>query len=252
MDKLSKEGLFRLTYGLYVLTARSGGKDNGCIINVASQVTDNPLQIIVSVNKQNMTHDMIAESGQFNLSILTEQAPMKVFEHFGFQSGRDVDKFADVEWTERTKNGIRYIPQYTNAVLSCEVVSSEDLETQVLYVANVVEAKVLSSAPSCTYAYYHAHIKPKKNPAPEPKECWICRVCGFVYEGAEMPDDFVCPLCKHSKEEFEHVVPEVKVKQKGFVCKICGHFEPCDGELPEDYDCPICHHGREDFEPAEQ
>ena len=116
----------------------------------------------------------------------------------------------------------------------------------------MVEAKVLSSAPSCTYGYYHAHIKPKKNPAPEQKECWVCKVCGYTYEGAEMPDDYTCPLCKHGKEEFEYVVPEVKQKQKGYVCSICGHFEPCDGVLPEDYVCPLCHHGREDFTPAEQ
>ena len=119
-------------------------------------------------------------------------------------------------------------------------------------VANVVEASVLSNAPSATYSYYHAHIKPKKNPAPEQKECWVCKVCGYVYEGAEMPDDFTCPLCKHGKEDFEHVVPDLKPKQKGFVCKICGHFEPCDGELPEDYTCPLCKHPREDFERAEQ
>ena len=243
----------KFTYGVEVLTTRVDGKDYGCIINTAGQVAaGDPKKITISCIKKNNTCDMVKLAGKFNISILTEDAPYSLFQRFGFQSGRDVDKFADVEWTERTKNGIRYIPQYTNAVLSCEVVSSEDLETQVLYVANVVEAKVLSSAPSCTYAYYHAHIKPKKNPAPEPKECWICRVCGFVFEGAEMPEDFVCPLCKHGKEEFEHVIPEVKVKQKGYVCKICGHFEPCDGELPEDYDCPICHHGREDFEPAEQ
>ena len=132
------------------------------------------------------------------------------------------------------------------------MISVEDLDTSVLFVANVVEAKVLSKAPSCTYAYYHAHIKPKKNPAPEQKESWVCRVCGYVYEGADLPDDFVCPLCKHGKEDFEHVVPVTKKKQKGYVCTICGHFEPCDGELPADYTCPLCKHGRDDFEPAEQ
>ena len=163
-----------------------------------------------------------------------------------------MDKFADVPYDERMANGIRYIPTYTNAVLSCEVIDVKDLETQVLYIANVVEAKVLSKAPSCTYGYYHAHIKPKKNPAPEEKECWVCKVCGYVYEGADMPDDFTCPLCKHGKEDFEHIVPQVKPKVKGYVCKICGHFEPCEGELPADYTCPLCKHPREDFEPAEQ
>ena len=243
----------KFSYGVEVLTTRVDGKDYGCIINTAGQVASgDPKKITISCIKKNNTCDMVAKAGRFNLSILTEDAPYSLFQRFGFQSGRDVDKFADVDYDDRMANGIRYVPTYTNAVLSCEVIDVKDLETQTLYIANVVEARVLSNAPSCTYSYYHAHIKPKKNPAPEQKECWICRVCGYVYEGAEMPDDYTCPLCKHGKEEFEHVVPVEKQKQKGYVCKICGHFEPCEGELPENYDCPICHHGREDFEPAEQ
>ena len=243
----------KFSYGVEVLTTRVDGKDYGCIINTAGQVAaGDPKKITISCIKKNYTCDMVGKAGKFNISIITEDAPYALFQRFGFQSGRDVDKFADVSWTERTSNGIRYVPEYTNAVLSCEVIGVHDLDTQVLYIANVVEAKVLSKAPSCTYAYYHAHIKPKKNPAPEQKECWVCRVCGYVHEGAEMPDDFTCPLCKHGKEEFDHVVPDVKPKVKGYICAICGHFEPCDGELPDDYVCPICHHGKEDFEPAEQ
>ena len=243
----------KMSYGVEVLTTRVDGKDYGCIINTACQVASgDPKKLTISVIKKNNTCDMVARAGKFNISILTEDAPYSLFQHFGFQSGRDVDKFADVPYEDRMGNGIRYIPTYTNAVLSCEVIDVRDLETQVLYIANVVEAKVLSNAPSCTYGYYHAHIKPKKNPAPEQKECWVCRVCGYVYEGTEMPDDFVCPLCKHGKADFDHIVPEVKPKQKGYVCKICGHFEPCEGELPADYTCPLCKHPREDFEPAEQ
>ena len=131
------------------------------------------------------------------------------------------------------------------------VIEVMELGPSTLFVANVVEAKVLSSAPSATYSYYHAHIKPKKNPAPEQKECWVCKVCGYVYEGAELPDDFICPLCKHGKDDFEHIVPAQKQKQKGWVCTICGHFEPCEGELPPDYVCPLCKHGAADFEPIE-
>ena len=243
----------KMSYGVEVLTTRVDGKDYGCIINTACQVASgDPKKLTISVIKKNNTCDMVARAGKFNISILTEDAPYSLFQHFGFQSGRDVDKFADVPYEDRMGNGIRYIPTYTNAVLSCEVIDVRDLETQVLYIANVVEAKVLSKAPSCTYGYYHAHIKPKKNPAPEQKECWVCRVCGYVYEGTDMPDDFVCPLCKHGKADFDHIVPEVKPKQKGYVCKICGHFEPCEGELPADYTCPLCKHPREDFEPAEQ
>ena len=243
----------RFSYGVEVLTTRVDGKDYGCIINTAGQVAScDPKKITISVIKKNNTCDMVAKAGKFNISILTQDAPYKLFQRFGFQSGRDVDKFADVSYTERMSNGIRYIPEYTNAVLSCEVIDVKDVETQVLYIANVVEAKVLSSAPSCTYAYYHAHIKPKKNPAPERGEGYVCKVCGYFHEGSELPDDFVCPLCKHGKDDFEHVVPAVVKKQKGYICTICGHFEPCEGELPEDYVCPLCHHGREDFEPAEQ
>ncbi len=251
--EVDKKAFNKLSYGVQVLTTRADGRDYGCIINTACQVgSGDPKVVTVSVIKKNHTCDMIRQAGRFNVSILTEDAPYSLFQRFGFQSGRDMDKFADVAYTDRTANGLRYIPEYTNAVLSCEVVEVRELETQTLFLANVVEAKVLSSAPSCTYSYYHAHIKPKKNPAPEQKECWVCKVCGYVYEGAELPDDFVCPLCKHGKDDFEHVVPETKKKQKGWVCQICGHFEPCEGELPADYACPLCKHGREDFVPAEQ
>lgn len=253
IDMVDNKVFNRFSYGVEVLTTRVDGKDYGCIINTAGQVAScDPKKITISVIKKNNTCDMVMKAGRFNISILTQDAPYSLFQHFGFQSGRDVDKFADVPYDERMANGIRYIPQYTNAVLSCEVIDVKDVETQTLYIANVVEAKVLSDAPSCTYAYYHAHIKPKKNPAPERGEGYICKVCGYFHEGSELPEDFVCPLCKHGKEDFEHVVPAVVNKHKGYICTVCGHFEPCDGELPEDYVCPLCHHGREDFEPAEQ
>ncbi len=238
---------------MQVLTTRVDGKDYGCIINSACQVASGePKKLAVSVIAKNYTCEMIAKAGRFNVSILTEDAPYSLFQRFGFQSGRDADKFADVGYDERTANGLRFIPEYTNAVLSCEVTEVKDLGASVLFIADVVEAKVLSGAPSCSYGYYHAHIKPKKNPAPEQKECWVCKVCGYVYEGAELPDDFICPLCKHGKDDFEHVVPAQPKKQKGWVCTICGHFEPCEGELPADYLCPLCKHPREDFERAER
>ena len=243
----------KFSYGVEVLTTRVDGKDYGCIINTAGQVAScDPKKITISVIKKNNTCDMVMKAGKFNISILTQDAPYKLFQHFGFQSGRDVDKFASVDYDCRMTNGIRYVPTYTNAVLSCEVIDCKDVETQIVYIANVVEAKVLSSAPSCTYAYYHAHIKPKKNPAPEQAEGYVCKVCGYFHEGSELPADFVCPLCKHGPDEFEHVVPAAAKKQKGYLCTVCGHFEPCEGPLPDDYVCPICHHGKEDFEPAEQ
>ena len=252
-DAVDPKAFNKFSYGVEVLTTRVDGKDYGCIINTAGQVAAGDVKkITISVIKKNNTCDMVMKAGRFNVSILTEDAPYSLFQRFGFQSGRDVDKFADLPYDDRMANGIRYVPVYTNAVLSCEVLEHYDLETQMLYIARVVEAKVLSGAPSCTYGYYHAHIKPKKNPAPEQKECWVCKVCGYVHEGPDMPDDFSCPLCKHGKEDFEHVIPDSTPKQKGYVCKICGHFEPCEGELPADYSCPLCKHSREDFEPAEQ
>lgn len=243
----------KFSYGVEVLTTRVDGKDYGCIINTAGQVAScDPKKITISVIKKNNTCDMVMKAGKFNISILTEETPYSLFKHFGFQSGRDVDKFADFTDTDRMSNGIPYVTKYTNAVLSCEIIDVKDVETQVLYVANVVEAKVLSSEKSCTYAYYHAHIKPKKNPAPEQKEGYVCKVCGYFHEGAELPEDFTCPLCKHGPEDFEKVTPVVKEKKKGYICKICRHFEPCEGELPEGYTCPLCHHTADDFEPAEQ
>ncbi len=252
-DAVDKKAFNKLTYGVQVLTTRVDGKDYGCIINSAVQVASGePKKMAISVIAKNYSAEMVAKAGVFNVSILTEDAPYSLFQRFGFQSGRDVDKFEGLPYDDRTANGLRYIPEYTNAVISCRVTEVRDLGASILFIADVDEAKVLSKAPSCSYSYYHAHIKPKKNPAPEQKEGWVCKVCGYVYEGAELPDDFVCPLCKHGKDDFEHVVPDQKPKVKGYVCKICGHFEPCEGELPADYTCPLCKHPREDFEPAEQ
>ena len=241
------------SYGVEVLTTRVDGKDYGCIINTAGQVAScDPKKITISVIKKNNTCDMVMKAGKFNISIVTQDAPYDLFKRFGFQSGRDVDKFEDLSYDNRTANGIRYIPEYTNAVLSCEIIDSKDVDTQVVYIANVVEAKILSSVASCTYAYYHAHIKPKKNPAPEQKEGWVCKVCGYFHEGSELSEDFTCPLCNHGRDEFEYVPPAAEKTTKGYVCTVCGHFEACDGELPDDYSCPLCNHGKDAFEPAVQ
>lgn len=242
----------KFSYGCEILTTRVDGKDYGCVINTAGQITSSdPKKITISCIKANHTCDMVAQAGIFNLSILSEDVTYDMFKHFGFQSGRDVDKFADWPDELRTQNGVRYIGQHVNAVLSARVIDSRDCGTQMLYIAEVVEAHVLSNAPSCTYSYYHAHIKPKKQPAPPAVEGWICKVCGYFYEGAELPADFVCPLCKHGPEDFEHYVPAVVNKKKGWLCTICGHFYEGE-ELPADYVCPICHHGADAFEPAEQ
>ena len=200
---VDKGAMFKFSYGLFVLTAREGDKDNGCIINTAGQLTDNPKRIQIAVNKSNYTHDMILRTGVFNVSVLSQDAPFKVFQQFGFCSGRDTDKFAGCGYDCRTVNGVRYVPENTNAVISGRVISATDYGTHTLFVADVTEAEVLSGVPSVTYQYYFDHIKPKPAPAAEKKTGWVCKICGYVYEGEELPPDYVCPLCKHGPEDFE-------------------------------------------------
>ena len=194
--------MFKLSYGLFVLTAREASRDNGCIINTVTQLTDSPKRISIAVNKQNLTHDMILKTGVFNVSILSERAPFAIFKHYGFQSGRDTDKFAGVPALARAQNGVYYLPDSTNAFLSGKVTQTIDLGTHTLFIADVTEARVLSDAPSMTYAYYFENVKPKPA-ALEKKTGWVCKICGYVYEGEELPPDFICPLCKHGAEDFE-------------------------------------------------
>ena len=244
--------LHRLSYGLFVLTAREGDKDNGCIINTAAQLTDDPKRISVAVNKKNYTHGMILRTGVFNVSILTEQTPMDVFRHFGFQSGAAVNKFAGCPEEHRAQNGVLYVPKYTNAFLSGRVVQTVEFETHTLFIAEVTEAQVLKNAPSVTYAYYFQHIKPAPQPAPAPapasgKKRWVCKICGYVHEGDELPADFVCPWCKHGASDFEPVTePAPEPKKTKWVCNICGYVYEGD-ELPADFVCPWCKHGASDF-----
>ena len=197
--------LFKLSYGLYVLTAREGDKDNGCIINTAALLTDNPKRIQIAVNKQNYPHDMILRTGVFNVSVLTQEVPFSVFQQFGFCSGRDTDKFAAGGAEVRSENGLRYVWENTNAVISGKVIATHDYGTHTLFVAEVTEAKILSDVPSVTYQDYFDHIKPKPAPTGEKKTGWVCKICGYVYEGEELPPDFICPLCKHGAEDFERL-----------------------------------------------
>ena len=199
---VEKNAFFSFSYGLFVLTAREGEKDNGCIINTAAQLTDTPKRISIAVNKANYTHDMIRRTGVFNLSMLSTDAPFGLFQHYGFQSGRDVDKFADVKGMARATNGVYYLPYSTNAFVSGKVTQEIDLGTHTLFIADVTEARVLSGAPSMTYSFYFANVKPK--PAALTKQTgWVCKICGYVYEGETLPADFICPLCKHGAEDFE-------------------------------------------------
>ena len=199
--QVESNAMFKLSYGLFVLTARDGAKDNGCIINTAQQLTSAPMRISITVNKENYTHDMIEKTGAFNISVLTEGAPFGLFKQYGFQSGRTADKLSGGE--PRTENGIAYLSEHANAVISGKVISTVDCGTHTLFIADVTEAHVLSAEPSVTYAYYFAHIKPKPQPAAEKKKGFVCKICGYVYEGETLPPDFICPLCKHGAEDFE-------------------------------------------------
>lgn len=201
---IQKEAMFQLSYGLFVLTASDAGKDNGCIINTCMQITENPTTVAIAVNKNGLTHDMIVKTRKFNLSMLDESAPMAVFEHFGFQSGAAVNKFESAIYgAQKSENGIYYLNDYTNGFLSAYVTEMIDMGTHTLFIATVVKAQKLGDTPSATYAYYFKHIKPA--PAPKAKG-WICKICGYVYEGEELPPDYICPLCKHPASDFEKIV----------------------------------------------
>ncbi|MBE6034309.1 MAG: flavin reductase [Clostridiales bacterium] len=200
---MDNSALFKIGYGLYVLTAKDGSKDNGCIINTVMQVTSSPLVIALGVNKQNYTHDMIMKTKEFNVSVLNEKSQFSIFQNFGFQSGKDVDKFADFKAVDRTENGILYITENTNAYISGKVLEAIDFGTHTLFKAEVVDAKSFSGEETLTYSYYQKHIKPAPKPAEKPG--WRCKICGYVYEGDPLPEDFVCPICKHGAVDFEKI-----------------------------------------------
>ena len=193
----------KFSYGLFVLTAKAGDKDNGCIINTAAQLTSSPNRINIAVNKANFTHDMILSTGVFNISVLAEDASFDTFKRFGFASGKDTDKFAGFEENvARSANGLLYVTLGTNAFMSAKVIEAHDYGTHTLFVAELTEAEVLRNEPSVTYAYYFEHIKPKPQPKlEEEKHGYVCKICGYVYEGDTLPPDFICPLCKHGVDD---------------------------------------------------
>ena len=199
---MNNKALYKLTYGLFLLTTQENGFDNGCIINTAMQVANNPTRIAISVIQTNKTHDMLLNTGVFNLSSLTTTANFSLFKHFGMQSGREIDKFEGYENSSRSENGLLYLTAASNMYLSGKVISHFDLGSHTLFLAELTDAQVLSKDDSCTYEYYQSHIKPQPQTSATKKRTWTCSVCGYVYEGDELPDDFVCPLCKHGKEDF--------------------------------------------------
>lgn len=196
--------MFSITYGLYVLCAKDGDKDNGCIINTFAQITSAPNRVSITVNKQNYTHDMIEKTGRFCVSCLTQETPFDIIKHFGFSSGKDSQKFFSNPNAKRSKSGIIYLPTYTNAFFSCKVLHAYDYGTHTMFIAEVEEMESLSDAPSLSYDYYHKNIKPKPKKEVK-KKGFVCKICGYVYEGDELPPDFVCPICKHTAEDFEKI-----------------------------------------------
>lgn len=203
----NKKAMYALSYGLFVLTTREGEKDNGCIINTGMQVTTTPNRILFAVNKGNYTHDLLLKSNRFTLSVISEEADFSLFQRFGFQSGREADKFAGFADVVRGENEVLRPTKGINAWLNGWVVSATDLGTHTLFLADVVDGDVVSAAPSATYAYYQSNIKPKPEAPKEKseKKRWVCKVCGYIYEGDTLPADFICPICKHPAEDFEEM-----------------------------------------------
>ncbi|MFR2446198.1 MAG: flavin reductase, partial [Thomasclavelia spiroformis] len=204
-DKANKHdmsALFKIGYGLYVVTSNDGKKDNGLIVNTVTQVSDSPNRVAVNINKQNYSHHVIKQTGKLNVNCLSVEAPFSVFERFGFQSGRTVDKFADFK-PLYSDNGLAFLPRYINAFMSLEVENYVDLDTHGMFICKVSEARVMSDKETMSYNYYQDHVKPKPNT--EGKKGFVCKICGYIYEGDTLPDDYICPLCKHGAIDFEPI-----------------------------------------------
>ncbi len=201
-DFIDPTALFNIGYGLYVVTSNDGTKDNGLIVNTVTQVTNTPNRIAVTINKMNYSCDVIAKTGVLNVSTLSQDAPFKLFQRFGFQSGKDVDKFAGFDHVQRSSNGLLFLTKYANAYISCKVINQIDLQTHVMFICDVTQCVNLSKVETMTYSYYFANVKPKPE---SDQKGFVCKICGYVYEGDELPEDFICPLCKHGAADFEPI-----------------------------------------------
>ncbi|HAX83093.1 MAG TPA: flavodoxin [Ruminococcaceae bacterium] len=201
-NKNDLTALFNIGYGLYVVTSNDGKRDNGLIVNTVSQVTNSPNRIAVTINKDNYSHHIIKQTGKMNINCLSVDAPFSVFESFGFRSGRNADKFEGVE-PLRSDNGLAFLPRYINSFMSLRVEQYVDLDTHGMFICSVTEARVISDTETMTYTYYQKNVKPK--PQTDGKKGFVCKVCGYIYEGEELPEDFICPLCKHGAADFEPI-----------------------------------------------
>lgn len=259
---MGKNPMHSLTYGLFVVASENYEKDNGCITNTVGQVTSQPNRISVTINKSNLTHDFIRDTGRFTVSVISENATFGLFERFGFKSGRMCDKFDGYsDNCRRSVNGTMIVTEGTNAYLCAAVCQMIDLGTHTMFIADVTDSGVLSDVPSSTYAYYLSNIKPKPKAvgtADNGQTIWRCTICGYEYVGEELPADYVCPLCKHPATDFEKVTGGAKKDDVVAVgktpegktiwrCKVCGYEYEGD-ELPEDYVCPICGVPASEFE----
>ena len=201
-NKNDMTALFKIGYGLYVVTSNDGKKDNGLIVNTVTQVTNTPNRIAVTINKENYSHHIIKQTGKMNINCLSQDAPFSIFERFGFRSGRNVDKFVDFD-VLRSDNGLAFLPRNINSFMSLKVEQYVDLDTHGMFICSVTEARVISDRETMTYSYYHENVKPK--PETEGKKGYVCKICGYVYEGETLPEDFICPLCKHGAADFEEI-----------------------------------------------
>ena len=203
-EKTDLSALFNIGYGLYVVTSNDGKKDNGLILNSIMQLTSSPAKIGVTINKSNYSHDVIKESGKMNINCLTVEAPFKLFEKFGFKSGRDANKFEGMA-PRRSANGLAVLNNYVNSYISLEVTDYIDLGSHGMFIAEVTEAKNLSTVETMSYSYYHKNVKPKPKPQPDAPKGYICKICGFIHYDETLPEDFECPICKHGPEDFEPI-----------------------------------------------
>ena len=201
-NKNDLTALFNIGYGLYVVTSNDGKKDNGLIVNTVTQVTNNPNMVAVTINKENYSHHIINQTGIMNVNCLSTDAPFDVFEKFGFVSGRNTDKFKDYN-VLRSDNGLVFLPKYINSFMSLKVEQYVDLGTHGMFICSITESRVITNTETMTYSYYHEHVKPK--PETQGKKGYVCKICGWVYEGEELPEDIICPLCKHGYNDFEEI-----------------------------------------------
>lgn len=213
---MNEKALFQIGYGLYLVAANEKGKDNACIVNTVMQVTQNPIRLLVSVSNQNLTHDMIKNTGKLTVSVLTEKTPFAVYSHFGYQSGKTVDKFEDFEDVTRCANGCYRLNRNSSAYFCGTVCESIALDTHTMFLVEVTDADIVSTQAPVTYDYYQKYVKQPYKPAPKKAEAanvktgkatnsYVCKICGYVYEGESLPEDYICPICKHGAADFEQL-----------------------------------------------